>query len=123
MRVRILFAMFVTASIAGVSAQTGAAPAINWSDTTRDVYIDNELDRSVQVLTADSPSRLALISARLESAVVLNVSEHTVSTISKDAFQFAADRTSATSEASAAMKVVGKFTRVDGPVYFFIAEG
>src|SRR6266404_9052645 len=123
MRFRILSAMFLIAGIAGTSAQTGAAPAINWSDSTRDVYIDNELDRGVQVLIADSPSRLAMISARLQSAVVLNISERTVSTISKDAFQFAADRTSATSEASAAMKVVGKFTRVDGPIYFFIAEG
>ncbi|HXI90542.1 MAG TPA: hypothetical protein VNO24_11060 [Blastocatellia bacterium] len=123
MRFRVLSAMFLIAGIGGASAQTGAAPAINWSDSTRDVYVDNELDRGVQVLTADAPSRLALISARLESAVVLNVSEHTVSTISKDAFKFVADRTSATSEASAAMKVVGKFTRVDGPIYSFIAEG
>ncbi len=123
MRIKILVAMFVIAGVVGASAQTGNAPAINWSDTTRDVYVDNELDRGVQVLTADSPSRLALISARLESAVVLNVSEHTVCTISKDVFQFAADRTSATSESSAAMKVVGKFTRVDGPIYFFIVDG
>jgi thiol-disulfide isomerase/thioredoxin len=123
MRVRILFAMFIIAGVVGASAQTGNAPAINWSDTTRDVYVDNELDRGVQVLTADSPSRLALISGRLESAVVLNVSDHTVSTISKDVFQFAADRTSATSESSAPMKLVGKFTRVDGPVYFFVVDG
>jgi thiol-disulfide isomerase/thioredoxin len=123
MRATILFAMFVIAGVAGASAQTGAAPAINWSDTTRDVYVDNELDRGVQVLTADSPSRLALISAKLESAIVLNVSERTVSTISKDAFQFAADRTSATSESSAAMKVMGKFTRVDGPIYVFVVDG
>lgn len=123
MRVKILFALFVIAGGAAASAQTSNAPAINWSDTTRDVYVDNELDRGVQVLTADSPSRLALISAKLDSAVVLNVSEHTVSTISKDAFQFTADRTSATSESTAAMKVVGKFTRVDGPIYFFVVDG
>ncbi len=123
MRVKILFALFIIAGVAAASAQTDKAPAINWSDTTRDVYVDNELDRGVQVLTADSPSRLALISAKLDSAVVLNVSEHTVSTTSKDAFQFAADRTSATSESSAGMKVVGKFTRVDGPIYFFVVDG
>lgn len=123
MRVKLLFALFVIAGVAAASAQTSKAPAINWSDTTRDVYVDNELDRGVQVLTADSPSRLALISAKLEYAVVLDVSEHSVSTISKDAFQFAADRTSATSESGAAMKVVGKFTRVDGPIYFFVVDG
>ncbi len=123
MRVKILFALFIIAGAAAASAQTGKAPAINWSDTTRDVYVDNELDRGVQVLTADSPSRLALISPKLDSAIVLDVSEHTFSTISKDAFQFVADRTSATSESTAAMKIVGKFTRVDGPIYFFVTDG
>ncbi len=123
MRVKILFALFIIAGVAAAAAQTGKAPAINWSDTTRDVYVDNELDRGVQVLTADSPSRLALISPKLDSAIVLDVSEHTFSTISKDAFQFVADRTSATSESTAAMKIVGKFTRVDGPIYFFVTDG
>src|SRR6266478_596320 len=46
------------------SAQTNNGPALNWIDTTRDVYVDNELDRGAQVLTSDSPSRLALLSAR-----------------------------------------------------------
>ena len=114
----LLTAFFVLAS---VHAQTPKASPINWSDSTRDVYIDNELDRDAQVLTSSSPSRLALISKRLESALVLNVTEQTVSTIPKDAFQFEPDRTAATSDA--AMLVVGKFTRVDGPVYFFAASG
>jgi len=123
MRVISLLALFFITGVAAASAQTSNSPATNWSDTTRDVYVDNELDRSVQVLTADSPSRLALISARLESAVVLNVSEHTVSTISKGAFKFAADRTSATSESGSVMKNAGRFTRVDGPIYFFVIDG
>jgi hypothetical protein len=109
--------------VAVASAQTGKAPAGNWSDTTRDVYVDNEIDRGAQVLTSDSPSRLALISAKLESAVVLDVSEHTVSAVAKDAFQFAEDRTSATSDSAAVMKVLGKFTRIDGPIYFFVVDG
>lgn len=123
MRVKILLALFVIAGVAAASAQTGKAPLIAWSDTTRDVYVDNELDRGVQVLSADSPSRLALISAKLESAVVLNVAEHTVSTISKDLFQFSSDRTSASSDSSVAMKAAGKFTRIDGPIYFFVVDG
>ena len=114
----LLTAFFVLAS---VHAQTPKTPPINWNDSTRDVYIDNELDRDAQVLTASSPSRLALISKRLESALVLNVTEQTVSTIPKDAFQFEPDRTAATSDAP--MQVVGKFTRVDGPIYFFVASG
>lgn len=123
MRIKIPVLLFLIASVAAAAAQTSKAPAINWSDTTRDVYVDNELDRVAQVLTADSPSRLALISTRLESAVVLNVSEHTVSAISKDAFHFTADRTSATSESAAAMRVVAKFTRIDGPIYVFVVDG
>jgi len=120
MTVKIL--LLIVAGVGLAAAQTGNAPAIKWSDTTRDVYLDNELDRGAQVLTAESPSRLALISARLDSAVVLNVSELTVSTIAKEAFQFTSDRTSATSQSSA-MKAVGKFTRIDGPIYFFVVDG
>lgn len=123
MRVKIVFAVFVIAGIAAASAQTGNAPALNWTDATRDVYVDNELERGAQVLTSDSPSRLALISTKLDSAVVLDVAEHTVSTMSKDVFQFSADRTSATSASGAAMKAVGKLTRVDGPIYFFVVDG
>jgi len=128
MRTSVLAVLFIGVGV--VAAQTNKAAQTNlsnWSDSTRDVYIDNELDRDAQVLTAESPSRLALISTRLESAVVLDVTEHSVKTISKTVFQFGADRTSATSEShsesTAAMKVVGRFTRVDGPIYFFVVEG
>jgi hypothetical protein len=116
----VLFLLIV--AVIAASAQTSKGPATNWSDTTRDVYIDNELDRDIQVLTADAPSRLVLISSKLQSAVVLNVSDHTVSTTTKEAFRFAADRTTATADSSAEMKNVGKFTRIDGPVYFFVVE-
>lgn len=121
MKVTISFALFFMAAIA--AAQTTPSSVLNWSDSTRDVYIDNELDRGAQVLTADSPSRLALISTRLESALVLDVAERTVKTISKDAFKLSTDHTSATSDSNAASKQVGKFTRVDGPIYFFVVDG
>ncbi len=123
MRFTILFALFAVAGIASASAQNNNNPPLNWTDTTRDVYIDNELDRGAQVLTSDSPSRLALISPKFQFAVVLDVSAHTVSATSKDAFQFGADRTSATSDSSVATRTVGRFTRVDGPIYFFVLDG
>ena len=116
-----LLSMFLLLGIAA-SAQTSKGPVTNWSDTTRDVYIDNEIDRDIQVLTADAPSQLVLISSKLQSAIVLNVSDHTVSTAAKDAFRFAADRTTATSDAATEMKSAGKFTRIDGPIYFFVVE-
>lgn len=121
MKVTLSLALFFLAAIA--AAQTIPSSTLNWSDSTRDVYIDNELDRDAQVLTADAPSRLALISSKFESALVLDVTEHTVKTLPKGSFQFGADRTSATSESPGATKAVGKFTRVDGPIYFFVVEG
>ncbi|HJZ69212.1 MAG TPA: thioredoxin family protein [Blastocatellia bacterium] len=114
---KILTVMFVIVAVA-VAAQNNKTQ-LTWTDTTRDVFIDNELDRSAQVLNCDSPQRLALISDKLDSIIVLDITQHTVSTISKDAFKFGADRTSAISDSSAAMKSVGKFTRIDGPIYFF----
>lgn len=122
MGVKITFLLLFMAGIAA-SAQTSNGPAINWADSTRDVYVDNELDRGAQVLTSDSPSRLALLSTKIESAVVLDVIDHTVSMMPRDSFQFAADRTTATSRPVDAAKTVGKFTRVDGPVYFFVVDG
>jgi hypothetical protein len=123
MRVNIAFFLFILVGSAAVYSQTGTGPVLHWSDATRDVYIDNELDRGAQVLTTDSPSRLALISAKLDSAVVLDITERTASTILKNAFQFGADRATATTQSIAEMKPAGKFTRVDGPIYFFVIDG
>ena len=123
MKIKLSALMFCIAFIASASAETSQLPAISWNDSTRDVYINNELDRSAQVMTADGPSRLALISPKLERALILDVSEHTVNVVSKDAFHIAADHNSASSNAGVAMETVGKFTRVDGPVYFFAVDG
>lgn len=117
----ILVAIFVLPLFLS-SAVAGSAAIINWSDSTRDVYIDDEIDRTAQVLTADSPARLALISSKLNTAFVLDVNAHTVNTVSKDSFRFGPDRTSAESDA-AGLHQTGKFTRVDGPIYSFIADG
>jgi len=116
------FALVTSCAIA-LAAQNDKSGALSWNDSTRDVYIDNELDHSAQVLVCDSPSRLALISPKLDRAIVLDVQEHTVSAASKDTFSFAADRTTATSTGGAPSQKLGKFTRVDGPVYAFTLDG
>jgi hypothetical protein len=121
MKFNLLSGLLMLSALASAPAQTQKFPPINWSDTTRDVYIDNELDRNAQVLTAGSPSRIALISAKLDSAYVLNVSEQTVSSMSKESFSFEPDRTSATSDSI--MRALGRFTRTDGPIYSFVADG
>jgi hypothetical protein len=116
------FAILASCVIA-IAAQDQKSAALKWNDSTRDVYIDNELDRAAQVLVCDSPSRLALISPSLERAIVLDVNERTVGSVAKNAFDFAADRTTATSEDNAPATKLGKFTRVDGPVYAFTVDG
>jgi thiol-disulfide isomerase/thioredoxin len=121
MRISIFAVLLAVAAVA--SAQTHNSTLVAWTDSTRDIYIDNELDRGAQVLTADSPSRLVLISTKLESAIVLDVSERIVKILAKDSFQFGDDHTSATSDPKAASKTIGKFTRVDGPIYFFVVDG
>src|ERR1041384_6856158 len=96
MRISIFAVLLAVAAVA--SAQTHNSTLVAWTDSTRDIYIDNELDRGAQVLTADSPSRLVLISTKLESAIVLDVSERIVKILAKDSFQFGDDHTSATSD-------------------------
>lgn len=108
--------------VLALSAQTEKSEALSWNDSTRDVYIDNNLDQTAQVLVCDSPSRLAVLSPKLDRAIVLDVPEHTVSSVSKDTFSFAADRATATSAAGAPVQKLGKFTRVDGPVYAFTID-
>lgn len=123
MKIKLSALMFCIAFIASASADTHQLPAISWNDSTRDVYINNELDHSAQVMIADGPSRLALISSKLDRALILDVSEHTVNAVSKDAFHMAADHSSAASDADLALETLGKFTRVDGPIYFFAVNG
>ncbi len=123
----ILISLFIIACAVFGAAQEQKPAKSEWSDTTRDVLIDGEIDRSVQVLTAGQPTRLALLSPRFGKAIVLDVDKRSVGTLAKDAFQFSTDHASATTEANAEMKATGKFTRVDGAnssyVYSFTNEG
>lgn len=116
------FALLVLCVIAS-AGQDDKSAVLSWNDSTRDVYIDNEVDQAAQVLVCDSPSRLALVSPKLEHAVVLDVKEQTVGSVPKDTFSFAVNRTTATSKDGAPIKKLGKFTRVDGPVYAFTVDG
>lgn len=115
-------ALIILCAIA-VAAQNDKSAALSWNDSTRDVYIDNELDHTAQVLVCDSPSRLALLSPKLDRAIVLDVQERTVSATARATFTVAADRSTATSAGGAPMQKLGKFTRVDGPVYAFTVDG
>jgi thiol-disulfide isomerase/thioredoxin len=123
MRTKILTLLFVIACASVALAQSDKPATISWHDSTRDVYINNEIDRAAQVLVSDSPSRLALVSSKLERAIILDTAELTVTAAAKDIFRFSQDRASATSEGDVAMQSLGKFTRVDGSIYFFAVDG
>lgn len=118
----ILYFAFVLVSVVSVAAQ---ADKLEWSDTTRDVLIDGEVDRNLQLLTSSTPSRLALISPKFDKAIVLDIDGKTVNTMSKEAFQIASDKTSATTDRKTELKPIGKFTRVDvgSFVYSFAVDG
>src|SRR5687767_11597134 len=81
-----------------LAAQASKPATLAWHDTVRDVLIDGEIDRATQVISCDSPTRLAMLSPKLNKAVVLNIDDKSVNLMAKEAFRFAADKTSATSD-------------------------
>ncbi|MEN3332367.1 MAG: hypothetical protein V7641_1732 [Blastocatellia bacterium] len=123
MKLTLLTLVSILLLTTSAAAQTNKSEAADWHDTTRDVFVNNELDSSAQVLNADNPTRLALISSKFDTVIVLDVTAHTLSAMAKEAFHFAADRTSAQSDAGIEMHPIGKFTRIDGPIYSFAVNG
>jgi hypothetical protein len=123
MRYKVLSLLFITAALTSALAQTGGPASIKWSDSTRDVFIDGQLDRAAQVLTSDAPKRLVLISPRLDLAVILDTTEQTVSTGLKEFFRFAPDHASATTDAVFPSQTVGQFTNPDTYTYIFSIDG
>jgi hypothetical protein len=116
---------FTTLFLVGVLATSSLAQKdakIEWHDTTRDVFINNELDRSAVVMACDSPSRIALICSKLEQAVILDLTEQKAALVSKNAFSFSTDHATATSDSRAVTQEIGKFTRIDGPVFSFAVD-
>jgi hypothetical protein len=94
-----------------------------WTDSTKDVHINGELERAAQVLTSEETRRIALISPKLERAAVLDLSGRTVTTTPKDVLRFAADRASAQSEADFRVESAGNYTVFDESDYYFTIDG
>ncbi len=118
LKVLTLFIILVGSVI--VSAQSGQT---SWSDTTRDVYIDGELDPKAQVLSGDGVRRIALISPRLDMAIILNQDDQTVHTTLKDFFRFSADHTTATMDAGAPLQQVGGYAAIDATTFLLSVDG
>lgn len=94
-----------------------------WTDSTKDVHINGELERAAQVLTSEATRRIVLISPKLERAAVLDLSGRTVTTEAKDFFRFASDRASAQSDADFSVESAGNYTVFDDSDYYFAIDG
>lgn len=114
--------IFIVACITISTAQNKQEPVV-WTDSTRDVHINGEIDRSAQVLTSEPTERIALISPRLERAVVLDLSRRAVYTCSQDSFRFYPDRTIALSDADVAISSAGKYALHAETDYSFEING
>jgi hypothetical protein len=102
----------------------GKPETVLWTDSTKDVYINGELDRAAQVLTSSEETRrIALISPKLERAAVLDLSGRTVTATSKDVFRFASDRASAQSDADFTVESGGNYTIFNDSDYYFAISG
>ncbi len=100
----------------------GAAETREWSDTSRDVYIDGELDASVIALVADDDqgdSELALVSKSLGRAYVLSLESLELRDLPLSGFTF--NGTGAVS-GKVDSKVVARASRFgDGRSTFYLA--
>lgn len=97
MAFRLLSALVLTLSISLTAAAAdvkidGAA----WRDTVRDVYVDGALDRPTQVLMAEGTRRLAVLSPRLDDAVIIDLEAKTSWRAPKRMFALTPDKLAAT---------------------------
>jgi hypothetical protein len=104
-------ALVLLAGLLLVSAAPAEEPA--WRDSTRDVYVDGRLDRGVQVLSADSGRRLALLLPDSKKALLLDREKSTFSVVPRKAFHVAADGMSADLAPDAVEKPGGALQKID----------
>jgi hypothetical protein len=104
-------ALFLLAGTLLVSAALADEPA--WHDSTRDVYVDGRLDRGVQVFSADSGRRLALLLPDSKKALLLDRESSTFSIVPRKAFHVAPDGMSADLAPDAVAKPGGSLEKVE----------
>jgi hypothetical protein len=94
-----------------------------WHDSTRDVYVDGRLDRSVQILSADGGRRLAILPSDSKKALVLDRDAAAFSTVPKKAFAFTPDGAAADLAAGAKWKPGGAARKVDAANWLLTWKG
>ncbi len=94
------------------ACSTGAESTVNWSDTSRDVYVDGELEAGAEVLSAtvDGAERLAVLSASAGSAFVVDTDSLEVTERSLDDFETTAS--GAISSTASKVLASGRVTQV-----------
>lgn len=122
MKASTLILLFIVGALTTGAAQNRAEP-VAWTDSARDVIINGELDRAAQVLTSEETQRIAIISPKLESAVMLDLSRRTINTSSKDSFRFYPDRVIALTEAGLVFNPAGSYTLIGESDYNLILDG
>ena len=106
-----------------VFAQQRQRDTVLWTDSTKDVHVNGQLERAAQVLTSDEARRIVLISPKLERAAVLDLSGRTVTTAAKEVFRFSSDRASAQSDADFSFESAGDYRVFDDSDYYFTING
>ena len=89
-----------------------SAPAREWRDSIRDVYINGKLDRAAQTLTTTTTPRLFAVVCG-DEVMIFDQEANAVSRASKADFTFAADRTSATTNANLTGQRAGVMVRAN----------
>ncbi len=106
-----------------LSAPVASASTTLWRDTPRDLYIDGEIDRPAQILTAESPRRIAVFSTEMRQAVVFDLEAKRVSTMPRTTWTFAADRLTATTPEQIEPRRTNKLRTTNNGVYLANVAG
>jgi hypothetical protein len=94
-----------------------------WHDSTRDVYVDGRLDRSVQIFSADGGRKLAVLLPDSKKALVIDRDAVTFSTVPKKAFAFTPDGAAADLTTGAKWKPGGAARKVDAANWILSWKG
>ena len=101
----------------------GPSLAMEWSDETRDVYVDGRLDRDVQVLTAEGSHRVVVVAPSLPRILVYDSETLEVSWLDKSELSQSDDPTASGSVAEPEADAEAICQRIDDSSYLITAGG
>ena len=96
-----------------VVAPSLADDPVDWVDSTRDLYIDGQLDRNAQLFLAEDSEQAAIVSEALPEVVVFDSESLALGILDKETFVPSSDLTKASSPRLASLDAEGDVLRVD----------